>query len=69
MGKPNLRTKSIGTKVSDDEYGQMEAQAAARELTVSEWCREVLLASVNGESPEPSGASVLAELQRSAPLW
>jgi hypothetical protein len=63
MGKPTLRTKSIGTKVSDDEYAQMESQAAARELTVSEWCREVLLASVNVQSPEPSGVNVLAELR------
>jgi hypothetical protein len=63
MGKATLRTKSIGTKVSDDEYAQMEAQASARELTLSEWCREVLLAATNGKQPEPNGADVLAEMQ------
>jgi hypothetical protein len=63
MSKPTLRTKSIGTKVSDDEYAQMEAQAAARELTLSEWCREVLLANVNGQPREPSRDNVLAEVQ------
>ncbi len=65
MAKPALRTKSIGTKVSDEEYAQMEAQATARQLTVSEWCREVLLASVNGGRVEPRGESptVLAEVQ------
>ena len=63
MGKPTLRTKSIGTKVSDDEYAQMEAQAAARELTLSEWCRDVLLASVGTQQPESSGSNLLAEMQ------
>ena len=64
MAKSILRTKSIGTKVSDDEYAQMEAEATARELTLSEWCREVLLTSVNGDRSEPTGSpSVLAEVR------
>lgn len=64
MGKAPLRTKSIGTKVSDEEYAQMEAQAAEGELTLSEWCREAMLASANGQpSAPPSDAVVLAEVK------
>jgi hypothetical protein len=65
MPKLALRTKSVGTKVSDDEYVLMESEAAGRDLTLSEWCREVLLASVNGgERPESTGGpGVLAEVR------
>lgn len=35
------RTKSIGTKVTDEEYARFEALAG--EQTISEWARAVLL--------------------------
>ena len=38
---PTLRTKSISTKVTDEEYVQFEALAG--EQTISEWTRSVLL--------------------------
>jgi hypothetical protein len=41
--KPPLRTKSVGTKVSDAEYAALEARARASNLTLSEWVRDVLL--------------------------
>jgi len=44
-----LRTKTLGTKVSEEEYAQLEEAASERGLTLSEWCRETLLASVNGQ--------------------
>jgi hypothetical protein len=47
--KPPLRTKTLGTKVSEEEFAQLEAAASERGLTLSEWCREMLLASVNGQ--------------------
>jgi hypothetical protein len=69
--KPPFRTKTLGTKVSEEEFAQLEAAASERGLTLSEWCRETLLASVNGqgeksaELPLASGsgqAAVMAEL-------
>ncbi|MFZ3211186.1 MAG: hypothetical protein WA188_06685 [Terriglobales bacterium] len=45
--KPPLHTKTLGTKVSEEEFAQLEAAASERGLTLSEWCREILLASVN----------------------
>jgi hypothetical protein len=43
MVKASLRTKSIGTKVSDEEYAALEARARAENLTLSEWVRARLL--------------------------
>jgi len=41
--KPPLRTKSIGFKVSEEEYAQLEAAAQADGRTLGEWCREAIL--------------------------
>ena len=43
MVKASLRTKSVGTKVSDAEYAALEARARAENLTLSEWMRAKLL--------------------------
>jgi len=55
--KPPLRTKTLGTKVSEEEFAQLEAAASERGLTLSEWCREMLLASVNGEGEKSADLS------------
>jgi hypothetical protein len=65
--KPPLRTKTLSTKVSEEELAQLEAAASERGLTPSEWCRETLLASVNGHEPKAydpggTGHAVMAEL-------
>jgi hypothetical protein len=66
MVKPSLRTKSIGFKVSEHEYAQLETAAQADGRTLGEWCREVMLASANGQpsNTDPSGAdqALMAEL-------
>ena len=46
MVKPVFRRKSIGTKVSEEEYARLEALAGGRAL--GEWVREVLLREVDG---------------------
>jgi hypothetical protein len=53
MVKPPLRTKSIGFKVSEEEYAQLETAAQATGRTLGEWCREVVLAS--GQETKPTG--------------
>ncbi len=65
--KPNLRIKSIGTKVSEDEYAQLERAAQKSAKTLGEWCREVMLASANGQSAKlngmaPEANAVMAEV-------
>ena len=67
MVKPPLRTKTLSTKVSEEEFAQLEAAASERGLTLSEWFRETLLESVNGQEPKTSdpggtGHAVMAEL-------
>jgi len=50
-GSPKqLRGRSLGTKLSEAEYALCEKSAARRGQTLSEWCRQVLLAAV--ESPD-----------------
>jgi hypothetical protein len=55
--KPPLRTKSVGTKVSEAEFALLEERARGVGLTLGEWVRDVLLAE-----PEVAGEVVLAEL-------
>ncbi len=54
---PSLRTKSISTKVTDEEYAQFEALAG--EQTISGWARDVLLTATKPKSVEQT---VLAEV-------
>ena len=65
MVKPNLRTKSIGTKVSEEEFARLEQAAQKASKTLGEWCREVMLASANGQQENGTGGeahAVLAEV-------
>jgi len=56
MVKASLRTKSVGTKVSDAEYAALEARARAENLTLSEWMRAQLLEpSAGGGTGRPGG--------------
>ncbi len=41
--KPASRTKSVGSKVTEAEYTLFEACASKAGLSISEWCRSVLL--------------------------
>ena len=66
MVKLPLRTKSIGFKVSEEEYSQLETAAQAGGCTLGEWCREVVLGSSQETKPMgPGGAetqALMAEL-------
>jgi len=54
---PSLRTKSVSTKVTDEEYARLEALAGGQ--TISEWARDVLLTVAEANSAEQV---ILAEL-------
>ncbi|MGA2350373.1 MAG: hypothetical protein ABSF70_08080 [Terracidiphilus sp.] len=56
MVKASLRTKSVGTKVSDAEYAALEARARAENLTLSEWVRARLL------EPDTNSAEAAGDL-------
>ena len=57
--KEKLRNKSIGTKVSDDEYAALEKLAEARGLNMGEWFRELVLAELIAH---PAEQTILAEI-------
>lgn len=42
-----LRTRSVTAKITEEEYQQLELLAQKQKLTVSEWCREVLLSRID----------------------
>ncbi len=56
------RTRSVGAKVTDQEYEQLEALAEAQDLTLGEWCREALLAHLPFHSARPTEETLLAEV-------
>ena len=43
--KPPLRTKSVGTKVSEAEFAVLEERARGAGMRLAEWVREALLAA------------------------
>jgi hypothetical protein len=51
------RTRSVGTKLTDEEYAQLESLAAARGVTPGEWVRELVLAAF----PKTAGRKPVAE--------
>jgi hypothetical protein len=57
MVKPNLRTKSIGTRVSEEEYSRLERVAQKASKTLAEWCREVMLNSANGSAADTAAGA------------
>src|SRR5271154_4104063 len=62
MVKPPLRTKSIGFKVSEEEYGQLETAAQADGRTLGEWCREGILregSASDAERHDPALAEIV----------
>ena len=58
------RTRSVGTKISDEEYARLEASAAASGLTVGEWRRAALLKASGQPAPlaTPTEETLLSEL-------
>ena len=61
MVKPPLRTRSIGFKVSEEEYAQLEAVAQASGRTLGEWCREAILrgGASNAAAQDPALAEII----------
>lgn len=68
MVKAPIKTKSIGMKVTEGQYADLDRAALAVGKTVAEWCREVVLANVNGYGPKdqqaggPEALAIMAEL-------
>jgi hypothetical protein len=59
--RPPLRTKSVGTKVSEAEFALLEERARGAGMRLGEWVREALL-SAPAESGLDSSEVALAEV-------
>lgn len=60
--KTGFRTRSVGTKVTEEEYTQLETCALDTHLSISEWCRAVLLEKVEAPKGTDAGELLLAEV-------
>jgi hypothetical protein len=56
------RVKSIATRLTEAELGEIEAAASEAGKKVSEWLRDTALASVRAPQQEPAGMVLLAEI-------
>jgi hypothetical protein len=58
------RTRSVGTKLTDEEYAQLESLAAAQSVTPGEWVRELVLRAFGQPAAEatPAEQTVLSEV-------
>ena len=65
MPDPSLfRSKTIGVRVTEDDYARLQVLADAQGKTVGEWCRDVLseIAQNPGGKPKPIDQALLAEV-------
>ena len=60
--KSPLRTRSLGTKLTEVEYARVESAALRAGVGLSEWCRRVVLEQSGDEQAPASDRTVLAEL-------
>ncbi len=64
MSADQLRNRTVGSKMTENEYKQLVAVAERDGLTLGEWCREVLLAHANAngaKKPSATEQTLLAE--------
>lgn len=62
MPNDQLRSRTVGCKMTDAECERLTVLAASDGLTLSEWCRQVLLTRADGEKPRMIEETVLAEV-------
>ena len=62
MSKGPLRTRSLGTKLTEVEYASVEAAALRDGTGLSEWCRRAVLEAAGGEESQATESVLLAEL-------
>jgi len=62
MVKAALRTKSIGSKVTEEEYARLEELAGVTGQSMSEWVRTILIEQLEQRAAKATEETVLAEL-------
>ena len=62
MPADQLRSRTVGCKMTEVEYERLNAVAEDRGVTLGEWCREVLLKHTNETKPVVVEEVLLAEV-------
>ena len=57
----SARIRSVGTKLTEEQYARLEAAAAKRGLTVGEWCREELLHAAGDSAADGNGHATIRD--------
>ena len=57
----SARNRSVGTKLTEEEYARLEAAAAKRGVAVGEWCREELLQAAGEPAPVGNGHATIRD--------
>jgi hypothetical protein len=60
--RSHYRTRSIGVRVAEADFVRLQALADAEGRPLGEWCREVLLATVERQKPTPAEQTVVSEV-------
>src|SRR5215469_2412593 len=61
-GKPANKSKTLGVRISESEYANLERRAWQSGKTVADWTREVLLRNGHASSPEEMQNHIFTEL-------
>jgi hypothetical protein len=62
MPADQIRNRTVGCKMTDNEYERLAAVAEGEGMTLGEWCREVLLERADGRKPSVIEETLLAEV-------
>jgi hypothetical protein len=62
MPADQIRNRTVGCKMTDNEYERLAAVAEGDGMTLGEWVREVLLERADGRKPSVIEETLLAEV-------
>ena len=62
MKADQVRSRSVGCKVTEEEYAQLAVLAERGKKSMAEWCREVLVDRIQGRDGSVAELSVLGEV-------
>jgi hypothetical protein len=60
--RAQLRTKSVGLRVTEADHARLQSLADAHGQSLGEWCRDALVAIANHPSGTPIEQAMLSEL-------
>jgi hypothetical protein len=62
MAGEQLRSRTVGCKVTEEEYARLSAEAERANKSLGEWSREVLLGEAGNRPPSVPEQAVMAEV-------